>query len=235
MSNQCSELNRGIGTMQRCELGHLKSRKQEEKMQSHASGTKTSCKGTITSAKCSNALRADVKQGFGDAMGDCRDGVSLPCVGWQEWVRMPEIGATWIKAKIDSGACTSALHAFDIEVFEREGNAYVRFKVHPKQHNLEKMIEAEAKLVDQRHVRSSGGRRSFRPVIQTVLEIRDQKLPIELTLVSRKKMKYRMLIGREALRDRFVIDPGRTFLGGRKKRANPATDLMTNQTESPGM
>ena len=138
------------------------------------------------------------------------------CLGWREWVHLPDLGIRWVKAKTDSGARTSALHAFDIEIFEREGREFVRFKVHPRQHNDVETIEAEAELIDQRHVRSSHGKRTFRPVIRTTLEVRGQSFPIELTLVCRRRMKFRMLLGREALRNRFVVDTGRSYLGGRK-------------------
>lgn len=122
-----------------------------------------------------------------------------------------------MKAKVDSGAKTSALHAYDIQIIERDGRRFVRFKVPPRQHSLEKAIETEAELVDQRNVRSSVGRRTFRPVIRTKLEILGHCAVVEMTLICRKKMKFRMLIGREALQDRFLVDTGQSYLGGRKK------------------
>lgn len=140
------------------------------------------------------------------------------CLGWREWVQLPELGIPWIKAKVDSGARTSALHAFDIELFERDGRQFVRFKVHPRQHREDKTVEAESELIDQRHVRSSHGKRTFRPVIRTTVQILGQSVPIELSLICRKRMKFRMLLGREALRNRFVVDPGQSYLGGRRQR-----------------
>jgi len=142
----------------------------------------------------------------------------VACLGWREWVQLPELGISWIKAKVDSGARTSALHAFDIEIFERGGSQFVRFKVHPRQHSEDETVEAEAELIDQRHVRSSHGKRTFRPVIRTTVQILGQSLPIELSLICRKRMKFRMLIGREALRSRFIVDPAQSYLGGRKPR-----------------
>lgn len=149
-------------------------------------------------------------------MRDSTDHTELASLGWREWVHLPELGLSWIKAKTDSGARTSALHAFDIEIFERDGKQRVRFKVHPRQHNDVETVAAEAELIDQRHVRSSHGKRTFRPVIRTTLLVLGRQFPIELTLVCRKRMKFRMLLGREALRNRFVVDTGRSYLGGRK-------------------
>lgn len=143
---------------------------------------------------------------------------SKTCLGWREWVQLPELGISWIKAKVDSGARTSALHAFDIELFERDGRQLVRFKVHPRQHSERETVEVEAELIDQRHVRSSHGKRTFRPVIRTTMQILGQSVEIELSLICRKRMKFRMLLGREALRNRFVVDPGRSYLGGRRQR-----------------
>jgi hypothetical protein len=149
-------------------------------------------------------------------LSDHTDNAELASLGWREWVHLPDLGLEWIKAKTDSGARTSALHAFDIEIFERDGKEYVRFKVHPRQHNDVETMEAEAELIDQRHVRSSHGKRTFRPVIRTTLSVLGRQFPIELTLVCRKRMKFRMLLGREALRNRFIVDTGRSYLGGRK-------------------
>ena len=139
-------------------------------------------------------------------------------LGWREWVRLPDLGLPWMKAKLDTGARTSALHAASIEFLERDGEDFVRFEVHPKQGNLEHAITVETKLVDQRHVRSSGGRRSFRPVILTTLEIGGRSLEVEMTLICRKRMKFRMLIGREALRGMFMVDPEESFLSGKKRK-----------------
>lgn len=154
----------------------------------------------------------------------------LPRLGWQERVRLPDLGLPWMKAKVDTGARTSALHAYDLQVIERDGRQYVRFKVHPRQHNFERVVETEAELVDQRHVRSSAGRLTFRPVIRTILEVADQRVPIEVTLICRKKLKFRMLIGREALQGRFLVDSEKTYLGKKskpKKRKAETQYLLT--------
>ena len=158
----------------------------------------------------------------------------LTYLGWREWARLPDLNLPWMKAKVDTGARTSALHAFDIEIFERDGKNFVRFKVHPKQRNTEVIIETEAELVDQRHVLSSGGRRSFRPVIRTTLELSGKRLSVEMTLICRKKMGFRMLIGREALRRRFVVDAGRSFLSGTKKQLEAGLTTSDGQRQQKG-
>jgi hypothetical protein len=147
-------------------------------------------------------------------------------LGWREWVCLPDLGLPWIKAKIDTGARTSALHASDIEYFDRDGVEWVRFKVQPKQYSDKHVVEVEAELVDQRHVRSSGGRKTFRPVIKTTVAIQDQKFETEITLICRKRMKFRMLIGRQAMKDRFLVDPGESYCSGVKPRRQSTKRLL---------
>jgi hypothetical protein len=133
-------------------------------------------------------------------------------------VALPALGVRRIKAKIDTGARSSALHAFDIETFRRGGVAYVRFVLHPLQRSAKKRVGAEVPLLGERHVRSSNGQVSRRPVIRTSIEILGQRRVVELTLVPRAEMGFRMLLGREAIRNGFLVDPGRSYLGGRKAR-----------------
>jgi len=125
---------------------------------------------------------------------------------------LPELGVTSVKAKIDTGARSSALHAFDIEFFERGGVAFVRFKVHPAQRSKKKTITVEAELLDKRPVRSSSGETELRPVIETMVAAGSQQWPIELTLTNRDVMGFRMLLGRQAVRSRFLVDSGRSYL-----------------------
>lgn len=139
-------------------------------------------------------------------------------VGWREWVALPDLGIGAIKAKIDTGARSSSLHAFDVEVFSRRGRKFVRFKVHPVQRESAKVVSTEAALVDSRSVRSSNGVSTLRPVIRTRLAIHGSLFPIELTLAGRDEMGFRMLLGREALRQRFLIDAGRSYRAGRRPR-----------------
>lgn len=133
-------------------------------------------------------------------------------IGWREWVALPDLGLTEIKAKIDTGARSSALHAFDIEAFSRSGKEMVRFKVHPYQDDTSRVVVAKAELLDWRQVRNSGGQTQLRPCVSTPVALGGQSWAIELTLTNRDEMGFRLLLGRQALRDRFLVDPGRSFL-----------------------
>ena len=150
-------------------------------------------------------------------MGKRRSKQPLPMIGWREWVQLPGLRVPLIKAKIDTGARSSALHAFDIKLVQRRGRDFVRFKVHPLQRDAHTTVVAEAELLEHRLVRSSGGHETVRPVILTNVELLGQNWMIELTLASRDVMGFRMLLGRQALRHRFVVDPGRSYLGGELK------------------
>ena len=143
----------------------------------------------------------------------------LPVIGWREWVGLPDLGVASIKVKVDTGARSSSLHAFDIHRFEREGAPWVRFQVHPMQRSDEHTVEVEAPVLDVRSVRSSSGKASLRPVIVTRVALLGATWPIELTLASRDEMGFRMLLGREAVRRRFLVDAGGSYYGGKPKRA----------------
>jgi hypothetical protein len=133
-------------------------------------------------------------------------------VGWREWIALPGLGIPAVKVKIDTGARSSSLHAFDVECFEREGSAWVRFVVHPWQRDCENTVHAEAPVLEFRHVRSSSGHITHRPVVLAEVELDNRRWPIELTLASRDEMGFRMLLGREAVRRRFIVDPGRSYV-----------------------
>ncbi len=135
-------------------------------------------------------------------------------IGWREWLAIPEWEVARIKAKIDTGARTSALHADSLHYFTRGGVEMVRFKVHPHQRSFRNTVTVEAAIVDKRVVRSSNGEEDLRPVVRTHVEIHGVCWPIEVTLARRKLMGFRMLLGREAMWDRFIVDPSRSFLGG---------------------
>lgn len=139
--------------------------------------------------------------------------------GWREWVSLPEIDVPWVKAKLDTGARTSALHAFDIEPFERDGDLWVRYAVHPWQRSAADATASETRVHDRRQVRSSSGHAEERYVVLVQVRIVTTTVTAEVTLSRRDEMGFRMLIGREALRRRFLIDPGRSYLGGRPPRA----------------
>lgn len=135
-------------------------------------------------------------------------------IGWREWASLPDLGLTAIKGKIDSGAKTSSLHAFEIELEEKGTKTYVNFKVHPLQHDFSVVINCRALLVDRRYVTDSGGHKEERFVIRTSMVLAGVKKRIELTLTNRETMKYRMLIGRAALKH-YYIDPSQSYLSGK--------------------
>lgn len=138
--------------------------------------------------------------------------LQLPIIGWREWVTLPVLGISDVKAKIDTGARSSALHAFEIERIAWDDCPAVRFKVHPIQRNTAVTIVAEAELLEERPVRSSNGEIEVRPTIRTDVELGGQCWAIELTLTNRDAMGFRLLLGRQTIRDRFLIDAGRSFL-----------------------
>ncbi len=133
-------------------------------------------------------------------------------IGWREWLALPDLGIPAIKAKIDTGARTSALHAFEVEPFRRAGKSMVRFVVHPKQRSTLRGVRAESELLGQRNVRNSGGQVERRPVILASVQLNERVWTIELTLTNRDEMGFRMLLGRQGLRDLFLVDPARSFL-----------------------
>jgi len=144
--------------------------------------------------------------------------IPLPTIGWREWVGLPDLGIKSIKAKVDTGARSSSLHAFDLEQFVKDGEEWVRFKVHPKQRNARKTVETEAKILEMRSVRSSSGKASTRPVVLTTIKLLGEEWEVELTLANRDEMGFRMLLGREAFRKKFLVDAGNSYYGGKPKR-----------------
>ncbi len=135
-------------------------------------------------------------------------------LGWREWVALPELGITGVKAKIDTGARTSSLDTTDLTEFLRDGERWVRFTIYPLQETAAFEVACEARVVDLRWVTNSGGRRDQRYVISTSLAVDGEQWPIELTLAQRADMTFRMLLGRTALRKRALIDPSRSFMTG---------------------
>ncbi len=136
-------------------------------------------------------------------------------VGWREWVALPDLKIPHIKAKVDTGARTSALHAFYVEPYEKDNERRVRFGLHPYQKNNEYAVDCDAKVIDFRSVRDSGGHREDRYVISTRISIANQTWEVEMTLTNRENMKFRMLLGRTAMDKRVIVDPGRSFLLGK--------------------
>jgi len=143
----------------------------------------------------------------------------LPVMGWREWVSLPDLGIEQIKAKVDTGARSSALHAFNVETFQRDGVEWVRFNVHPIQRRDTAQIQTEAKILDKRMVRSSSGKATMRPVILTNICLLGKSWSVELTLANRDQMGFRMLLGRQAFRRRFLVDAGKSYLGGKPTKS----------------
>jgi len=135
-----------------------------------------------------------------------------PCIGWREWLALPELGIPAIKVKVDTGARTSALHAYFVETFRRDHANWVRFTVHPLRRRGDLVVTCAARLLDQRVVRDSGGHPERRYVIETPLRLGDLEWRAELTLTARDRMLFRMLLGRTALSDRFLVDPHASYL-----------------------
>jgi hypothetical protein len=139
-------------------------------------------------------------------------------IGWREWIGFPELNIQKIKAKIDTGARTSALHAFKVEPFERDSRQWVRFAIHPIQGDTETVVECSAPVKDQRVVRDSGGHEELRYVIEAQIRIGEDVIRSEVTLTDRDSMTFRVLLGRTALRAHYVIHPGRSYMQGKSNR-----------------
>ena len=151
-------------------------------------------------------------------MARIRNIKDLPVIGWREWLKLPDLGVKSIKVKVDTGARSSALHVFDMEAFERDDEDWVRFSIYTSQRSGKSVVESEAKVLEYRSIKSSSGKASMRPVIITNVTLLDQTFPVELTLANRDEMGFRMLLGRQAMRRRFLVDPSGSYYNGRPKR-----------------
>lgn len=143
-------------------------------------------------------------------------------IGWREWVGLPDLGVIEVKAKVDTGADNSSLHAFEIERFDEGGIDMVRFEIHPRQRKRKPSISCVAQVAGERKVRNPGGRLETRPVIRTTLVVAGEELEALVNLTTRDEMTFRMLLGRRTVRSRFVVDPGRSYIGGRPSRDGSA-------------
>lgn len=137
-------------------------------------------------------------------------------VGWKEYIALPDLGIDRLKCKVDTGAKNSALHAFEIEEFCRQGEKWIRFKLHMSKKDLNKIRTCEAKVFDKRTVSDSGGNLTERYFIRTTMKIGSKTIKAQLSLTSRDTMAFKMLLGRTALRKaEFVVDPAAEFLQGK--------------------
>ena len=139
-------------------------------------------------------------------------------IGWREIVVLPDLKISEIKAKVDTGARTSTLHASNMLFSKKRGEDYVEFIVHPKQRALKPEVRVKTKILEFRKIKSSTGHSSLRPVIETRVLIGGIAINIELTLVNRDEMGFRMLLGREAIRGQFLVDPGASYIKTEKKK-----------------
>lgn len=147
-------------------------------------------------------------------------------IGWREWIALPDLGVDAIKVKVDTGARSSSLHAVKQRIFERDGEKWVRFQINPVQHTMDRKVMAEARVMEFRSVRSSSGEEQMRPVIKTRIKMLGRTWPIEVTLSNRDAMGFRMLLGRQAFRNKFHVDAGRSYYGGKpKKKKKPYPNL----------
>lgn len=147
------------------------------------------------------------------------DHVSPTVAGWREWVSLPGCDVPWIKAKLDTGARTSAIHAFDLTELERDGELWVRFSIHPWQRADDDVAVVTCPVVDRREVRSSNGQTEERYAVRMDVTLVGRTITTEMTLSNRDEMGFRMLIGREALGQGFLVDSARSYAGGRPRRA----------------
>ena len=143
--------------------------------------------------------------------------LTRPAVGWREWARLPDLGIDRIKAKVDTGARTSALHAVQVNIEQADGVDVVRFDVHPLQRTSRPLVSCQLPLVDERYVRSSDGSRELRPVVETAVRLGDMTWSIELTLTNRALMGFRLLLGRRGLHGKFLVDPSRSWIRSQRR------------------
>ncbi len=141
--------------------------------------------------------------------------IQTALLGWREWVALPELDIPLIKAKIDTGARSSALHAYTIDPYYKGGQRWVMFAIHPKQRHRNISIECHALVKDRRLVTDSGGHKQRRYVIETSVMLGHSLIRTEITLTNRDTMLFRMLLGRTAMNSGYVIDPSASYLQGK--------------------
>jgi hypothetical protein len=135
----------------------------------------------------------------------------MDIIGWREWISLPDLEIKEIKVKVDTGAKTSSLHAFDLEKYKRNGKEYVKFKVHPDQDSVKEIVTCRAQILEYRKVKSSNGHSELRPVILTNVVLLGREWLIEITLTNRDAMGFRMLLGRDSIKYKFLVNVGKSF------------------------
>jgi hypothetical protein len=136
-------------------------------------------------------------------------------IGWREWVGLPELGVEAIQAKVDTGADSSSLHAFNQRRLVRDGVEMIQFEIHPRRGSDGGPVSCEAPIAMERKVRNPGGRSEIRPVISTSVILNGVPIRALINLTERDEMSFRMLIGRRTLRGKFLVNPGRSYLGAK--------------------
>ena len=153
-------------------------------------------------------------------------------IGWREWLAIPTLGIDRIKVKVDTGARTSALHAYDLAPYAQGGAPWVRFTVYPLQRNNSLVLACAAPVVDQRDVTSSTGQTERRYVVEVEIAMGGETWPIEMSLADRDQMGFRMLLGRTAVEGRMIVDPDRSFVMGRLRAPKKGPAKKTPNTGS---
>ncbi len=141
----------------------------------------------------------------------------LKIVGWREWVAFPEFGGPSVRAKVDTGARTSAIHARNVKITMREGREIAEFDIYPHQRDSQTVLHCRAPIVARRRIRNSGGDVQDRVIVRTTIRLGEDVFEIDLSLTRRDQMGYRMLLGRRALKKRYVVDSGRSYVQGPSK------------------
>jgi len=155
----------------------------------------------------------------------------LSVIGWREWFSIPALGIPHIKAKIDTGARTSALHTFELNVYQGDsGKERAKFRVHPLQKNLDYVVECDCELLDKRSVKDSGGHEEIRPFVRLPVTLGEHTWEINVSLTNRDNMKFRMLLGRTAMAKRFLVNPALSYQLGPPPGASGSTARNTPST-----
>jgi len=164
---------------------------------------------------------------------------TLKVVGWREWVAFPDFGGPSVRAKVDTGARTSAIHARNIKISKEDGREIADFDIYPHQRDAQTVLHCRAPIIARRRIRNSGGAIQDRVIVRTPIRIGEDVFDIDLSLTRRDRMGYRMLLGRRALKNRYVVDSGRSYVqgpskSGRKGRPDLRKTIKTSASPKSG-